>query len=298
LKTIIKELVDMKLEGMPLYSVSLIKMLANSLRFKDIIIEDFVSIVDDKTQFGVMKIRFDNNTIFSFKGTDNSLIGWCENFRLSYMYPIYTQELAKKYLVDNTNLFDTNIYLVGHSKGGNLAIACGMEAPLSLNKRIKRIANFDGPGVLDKEFNSDKYKKIEDRLINYLPENSVIGILMNNKNYQFVKADGIGFMSHMMNTWHTYGSFFVKSELSKTSTKLHENSVMGIRYLNPKELETVVETFFSVIENNGIKRFSDIKKLDKTTLISTINDLSDISKETKEYFMETIKIFMMPERGK
>ena len=106
LKTIIKELVDMKLEGMPLYSVSLIKMLANSLRFKDIIIEDFVSIVDDKTQFGVMKIRFDNNTIFSFKGTDNSLIGWCENFRLSYMYPIYTQELAKKYLVDNTNLFD------------------------------------------------------------------------------------------------------------------------------------------------------------------------------------------------
>jgi hypothetical protein len=298
LKTISREIIDFKYEGMASYCVTLIKLLINSNRFKDIMIEDFTSIVDDKTQFGVVKIRFGNNTIYSFKGTDNSLIGWCENFRLSYMYPIYTQELAKKYVIDNTNIFDTNIYLVGHSKGGNLAISCGMELPLKISKKIKRIVNFDGPGVLDKELNSDKYQRIEDRLINYLPENSVIGILMNNKNYQYVKADGIGFMSHMMNTWNTYGSFFIKSELSKTSTKLHENSVMGLKYLNPKELETVVETFFSVIENNGIKRFSDIKKLDKSTLISTINDLSDISKETKEYFMESIKIFMMPERGK
>ena len=105
-------------------------------------------------------------------------------------------------------------------------------------------------------------------------------------------------MCHNMDTWHTYGSFFVTSDLSKTSMKLHEKSVYGLRVINSNELEKVVETFFSTIENNGIKRFTDIVKMDKKDLIKTITDLHDISPETKQYFMETIKVFMMPERGK
>ncbi|MEI3499052.1 MAG: Mbeg1-like protein [Bacilli bacterium] len=59
--------------------------------------------------------------IISFKGTDSSLIGWLENFRLAYEYPTYTQKLAIDYLKNNISFLDQDVYVVGHSKGGNLA---------------------------------------------------------------------------------------------------------------------------------------------------------------------------------
>ena len=300
LNTVIKESNDVKetLAGMQKYSVDLINLMKDSKRFNDIVFNDFTYIVDSNTQFAAMKIKFNGNTVISYKGTDNNLIGWKEDFRLSFMYPVYTQAMAKKYLTDHIGMFDNNIYLVGHSKGGNLAISASMEVSDKIFKKIKRIVNFDGPGVLDKEFKSNKFNRIKSKLINYLPENSVVGILMNNITYHVVKADGIGFSCHNMANWYTYGTFFEKGELSKASEKLHENNLLSLKEVKTKELEKVVETFFAVVENNSIKKFTDIRKMKMEDIIKTINDLSDVSSDTKKYFMGTLKTFMMPRKKK
>jgi len=291
------EIKDLRLlSGMAGYSVKLLNIIKDSKRYKGLKLSNFVNIVNSQTQFGAIKIKFDTNTIISFKGTDNSLIGWKEDFRLSFMYPVYTQGMAKKYLTDNINMFDKNIYLVGHSKGGNLAISSAMEVKDKIFKKIKRIVNFDGPGLLEKEFKSDKFKKVKKLLVNYLPENSVIGILMNNIEYHVVKADGVGFVSHNMSNWYTYGSFFQEGELSIASKKIHENNLLSLKYVNPKEIEKVIETFYAVIENNDIHKFSDIRKMNVKDLLKTINDLTDVSKETKQYFIESMKIFLMPKK--
>ena len=300
LNTVIKEsndVSDVPL-GMQHYAVKLINLMKDTKRFKDIVFNDFTYIVDSNTQFAAMKIKFNGNTIISYKGTDNNLIGWKEDFRLSFMYPVYTQAMAKKYLVDHINMFDNNVYVVGHSKGGNLAISASMEVSDKVFKKIKRIVNYDGPGVLDKEYKSDKFNRIKSKLINYLPENSVVGILMNNKEYHVIKADGIGFTCHNMANWYTYGTFFEKGELSKASKKMHENNLLSLKMVNKNELEKVVETFFSVIENNSIKKFSDIRKMKMEDIIKTINDLSDVSSDTKKYFMESVKTFIMPRKKK
>ncbi len=288
----------LSLSGMTEYSVRIINMIYNTNRYKDLVIDDFTSIVNSKTQFEAMKIKFLNNTIISFKGTDNSLIGWKENFRLCYMYPVYTQQLAINYVNDKINIFDKNIYIVGHSKGGNLAISSAMETSNCIFKRIKRVVNFDGPGVLEKELKSNKFIRLRKKLINYLPDSSIIGILMHNSEYHVVKADGIGFDCHDMRNWHTYGSFFLNSSLSKASMKLHENNLSGLKEVDPMELEKIVETFFTISENNGIKRFSDMYKLNNTGIYKTINDLANISSEAKKYFLETIKAFVLPKRSK
>lgn len=300
LNTVIKESNDAKdvVPGMQKYAVELINIMKDSKRFKDIIFNDFTCIVNSQTQFAAMKIKFNNNTVITYKGTDNNLIGWKEDFRLSFMYPVYTQAMAKKYLNDHINMFDNNIYVIGHSKGGNLAISASMEVSNKLFKKIKRIVNYDGPGVLDKEFKSDKFNRIKSKLVNYLPENSVVGILMNNIDYHVIKADGLGFTGHNMANWYTYGSFFVKGELSKTSKKMHENNVLSLKMVDKKELEKVVETFFAVIENNSIKKFSDIRKMKMEDIIKTINDLSGVSSDTKKYFMESVKTFIMPRKKK
>ncbi len=300
LNSLIKDCDEIKepklLIGTAGYGIKLLNIIKDSKRYKDLVFSNFVNIVNSQTQFGAIKIKFDKNTIVSFKGTDNSLIGWKEDFRLSFMYPVYTQAMAKKYLEDNITMFDNNVYVIGHSKGGNLAISSSMEVKDKVFKKIKRIVNFDGPGLLDKEFKSDNFKKIKDKLINYLPENSVIGILMNNIEYHVVKAEGIGFGCHNMANWYTFGTFFQKGELSKTSTKLHENNLLSVRRVNPKEIEKVIETFYAVVENNDIHKFSDIRKMNFTDILKTINDLTDVSSETKKYFIESMKIFIMPKK--
>ena len=162
LNTIIKESNEIKdpklFNGTAGYGIKLLNIIKDSKRYKDLVFSNFVNIVNSQTQFGAIKIKFDKNTIVSFKGTDNSLIGWKEDFRLSIMYPVYTQAMAKKYLEDNITMFDNNIYVIGHSKGGNLAISSSMEVKDKIFKKINRIVNFDGPGLLDKEFKSDKFK--------------------------------------------------------------------------------------------------------------------------------------------
>lgn len=302
LNTIIKENNDIKnnsvLTGTMGYSIKLLNIIKNSKRYKDLTFSNYVNIINSQTQFSAIKIKFNGNTIISYKGTDNSLIGWKEDFRLSFMYPVYTQAMAKKYLVDNIGIFDNNIYVIGHSKGGNLAISASMEVTDKLKKKIKRIVNFDGPGLLDKEYKSEKFNKIKHKLINYLPENSVVGILMNNIDYHIVKAEGIGFNCHNLANWYTYGTFFLKGELSKTSKKLHENNLLSLKQINSKEIEKVIETFYAVVENNDIKKFSDIRKMNMKDILKTINDLTDVSSETKKYFIESMKIFMAPRKKK
>ena len=130
LNTIIKECNEIKdknlLIGTSGYGIKLLNIIKDSKRYKNLIFSNFVNIVNSQTQFGAIKIKFDKNTIISYKGTDNSLIGWKEDYRLSFMYLVYTQGMAKKYLTDHIGIFDNNVYVIGHSKGGNLAISSSM----------------------------------------------------------------------------------------------------------------------------------------------------------------------------
>ena len=77
---------------------------------------------------------------------------------------------------------------------------------------------------------------------------------------------------------------------------MHENNLLGLKQVKTKELEKVVETFYAVIENNDIRKFSDIRKMKMEDIIKTINDLSDVSSDTKRYFMESVKTFMLPRK--
>lgn len=76
------------------------------------------------------------------------------------MFPTYTQSVAYDYLKKNILKSDKNIYLCGHSKGGNLSISSALLCDKTLLKKIVKIYNFDGPGVLSKEFNSERFNII------------------------------------------------------------------------------------------------------------------------------------------
>lgn len=246
-------------------SYEVLKYLQNAKRYAAMKIMNFVNLKNEKTQFGACKFLMDKKTIIAFKGTDGSTIGWVENFRLLYDYPTYTQRLSLNYLEDNIKFNDKNVYVVGHSKGGNLAMASVMELSRPLFKKVKKVYNFDGPGFLKKEFDSLKYRELLPKLVNIIPTGSVVGSLLFNKNYTVVESCELAFNEHYPTTWGVFGEFFLEGTLSSVSKHLNESTTIGMDNLENEKVKEAVEMILKNIEKKYDEEFefniNDVKNL-------------------------------------
>lgn len=228
-----------------------LEIIKDSERYKKLTVSEFTNFTNEDTQFGACTFRMSGKTVISFKGTDSSLIGWIENFRVTYSYPTNTHFLAIEYLKMNAHkLNDKEVYVVGHSKGGNLAMVSAMEAPAAIYKKIKNVYNFDGPGLRKEQYESENFRLLSEKLHNILPTGSVIGVLLYNDNYTVVKSDALAFSQHYPVTWNVFGEFFVPGVISNISAQLHENTTVGTENLDPVKMQEAFETVFLNLEKN------------------------------------------------
>ena len=251
--------------------LELLEIVKESKRYENMKFMNFINQVDTNTQFGAITVSLDDLKIISFKGSDGSVIGWLENFRLSYIYPTFTQRLAIDYLNKNIGLFDSNVYVTGHSKGGNLALVSSMELSNFKYKKINSIINFDGPGVKYNEFKSLKYKRLKGKLINIIPTGSYIGTLLFNENYKVIKSNAHAINEHYPTTWSIFGNEFVKGNLSKLSTQLIKMSSVNIKNLDDKKMSEIFENAFKVFDKRETTHI-------KMTLIDIVNIVRNVSK--------------------
>ena len=221
-------------------SFALLNKIKTSKRYENIIISNFKNVRNNDTQFGAMSVRFNDNLLIAFKGSDSSLISWIENLRLNYQYPTYTQSKGIKYAKDNILDSDKNVYLVGHSKGGNLAMCAGMEIPSGLRDKVKVIYNFDGPGFLKKEYDK-KFNLIKEKVVNIVPTGSVVGMCLYNDNFKSVKSKDLAFGEHYPVGWGVFGEFFVKTSLSRVSKQIHEMTTTNLDAVDKKQLGETIE---------------------------------------------------------
>lgn len=264
--------------------IELIDIVKDSSRYQNMKFLNFINRVDSSTQFGALTIILNNIKVISFKGSDGSVVGWLENFRISYMYPTYTQSLAINYLNENIGIFDKNIYVTGHSKGGNLALVSSMELSDFKYNKIKNIINFDGPGVRFNEFNTSKFKRFKGELINVVPSGSYIGTLMFNKEYTVVKSNSHAINEHYPTTWNIFGTEFIKGNLSKLSVGLIKASSVNIKDLDDLKVKEIFENAFKVFD----KRETTHMKITLGDLINIIKGSSKLDPELSKYISTII----------
>ena len=261
-------------------------ILRKSKRYHDMCFFNYVKIIDNNTQFGAITIGIGSKKIISFQGSDGSMIGWIENLRLIYEYPTYTQKLAIDYLRENVHMFDYNVDVVGHSKGGNLALVSAMEMKWYKKIRIKKVFNFDGPGLTECEYNSKKYQQISKKVENYLPNKSYIGVLLNNDNKVIVDTNAMFIGVHYPTNWKVdENGNFVLSNLSTLSKNIHQMTTSNLKNLDNKSVKIVLEEVFKVFDERKKEHFS-ITLRDIHNIIKSIDNAP--SKE-KEYVLTLIK---------
>lgn len=274
-------------------SKKLLSKIKSCKRYKNIKISNFINIVDDKTQFSALTIRINNFCFVAFRGTDNSLIGWKEDIDLSYLYPVNCQTHAIDYLNNTIKDTDMNVYVAGHSKGGNLAMASVMGTNNNIFNRIIRVYNNDGPGFLNTQYNSLKFMKMSRKLKMFVPEDSFVGVLLKNKtNYEVVKSSNIGILQHDLTSWNCFGQFLVKGTLSNISKRFQTKINNWIQSTDNVSKEKICNSFFKIIGESGIKNFSELKKLKPEQIISMINKAKNVDSETKKLLLESLKMLM------
>ncbi len=268
-------------------SFALLNKIKTSKRYENIIISNFKNVRNNDTQFGAMGVRFNDNLLIAFKGSDSSLISWIENLRLNYQYPTYTQSKGIKYAKDNILDSDKKVYLVGHSKGGNLAMCAGMEIPSGLRDKVKVIYNFDGPGFLKKEYEK-KFNLIKEKVVNIVPTGSVVGMCLYNDNFKSVKSKDLAFGEHYPVGWSVFGEFFVKTSLSRVSKQIHEMTTTNLDAVDKKQLGETIE---ELCKGLGVDYDSDFH-LSMSEIWEIIRNMKGIDPKVYKYLTSVMQTLM------
>ena len=279
--------------AMAYVSIDMLSYIKDARRYENIRIYNIQKQVDSDIQFGAITFRWNNIAYVSFEGTSASMAGWVENFNLYAEYPTDTQKIGIDYLNNTIKDTDEIIYVGGHSKGGNLAMCSSMETSNDIFDRIKTIYNLDGPGFREEEFNTDKFKRMNNKCINILPDGSMVGILMNNKNYNFVEAQDISFKKHYPFNWKIFGEFFKKGEQNNASKDLQIQLSSNLDKVNMDDYKKLVSAFKNFFKENNLVTSHDFDDMTFTKLKDMFNDVKDVDPETRKRFFEMVKVLFI-----
>lgn len=249
----------------------LAKALANSRRYDDIKLTRYleVSKPEIEEQFSAMTFLLPDDYIFiAFRGTDNTLVGWKEDFNMAIQDGTPSQLDATKYTTRVAQEYpNAKILLGGHSKGGNLAVWAAVNQPKEIKSRLIRVYNFDAPGFSKKVFDSNNYQLIEDKILSIVPECSIVGIIMSSSPQLVVKSDSEGALQHNPFTWQIQRTDFVYlPERSFVSRHLKKAFDSIVDTLDPDDYSKVVD-----------KIYKDLKETDdiKNTIEGLIQDFKN-----------------------
>nr|MCR4579721.1 DUF2974 domain-containing protein [Treponema sp.] len=191
-----------------------------------------------------------------------TLMGWEEDFNLAYLDEIPAQADALKFFQAAASALEGNFIIVGHSKGGNLAVNTAVRCGADLQKRIAQVYNFDGPGFPKEFFASDEYKSIEKRIASVYPELSIVGMLFNHpKKYQIVESSAMGVMQHDALSWQLKGSEFIqKSRFNSASSIFSKGFNKWVDGLEKEQRKVFVQALFQVINASGVRTIEEMQK--------------------------------------
>lgn len=233
----------------------------------------------------------DNTLVVVFRGTDDSLIGWKEDCDIFVKRSIPSHALAVNYLENVAKCFDGDIIILGHSKGGNVALFAGLNCSESTRARIKALYNNDGPGFFDYSlFRTRQYAELLPRYNHFIPSSSFVGVLMAfDKDYTVVKSKRLlGPMQHDLATWQVADTDIKTLPRASKLAKINEICLSGILYrISREQGENFDKIASAVIEGTGQTNLTGFTKHLPSAVKGAMDTWKTLDEESKEELKET-----------
>jgi len=271
--------------------------MAASPRFRDVEVMFYANEIsyDEEKQFSAMTFLLSEKIAYvAFRGTDNTFLGWKEDFNMAFMTPVPSQEQARKYLNKVTSIISHKIYVGGHSKGGNLAVYSAMKSYEDVKDRIIAIFNHDGPGFIRSIVEGYEYNSICQKISKTVPVESVVGMVLESKEkYIVVKSNGFGILQHDPYSWEIGNVDFETSDDLSKAAKIQKNALSDwINALDEERKMDFVNTLFSVIDAMDSKLVIDFSSTWQSELLAIINATRNLDSESRKILFDTIRLLI------
>ena len=243
--------------------VDLFPLMGESKRYGEMNATKYVNKIDveQEKQFSAITIELPDNTIFvSYRGTDNTIVGWKEDFNLSFMINIPAQIEGLKYVEKIASKYPNKMHLGGHSKGGNVAVYSAIFAKKEIQNRIIDVTNHDGPGFDKSIIERGEYKRVLNKIFTYIPQSSIIGrLLEHEEKYKIVKSIQKGIMQHDIYSWQVLGTKFVKlNEVTNGSEIINETVRTWLKNTTIEQRENFINIIYEIISATNAKTLKEI----------------------------------------
>lgn len=276
----------------------MLEKMAACPRFRDMKLSCFADWLDnDKAvQFAALTIETGDGAVYlAFRGTDDTLAGWKEDFHLACVPEIPAQRLAVEYTRQTAKQYPRKkLRLGGHSKGGNLAVWAALNVPDRVQRRIQQVWSNDGPGFHEDILSLPEHQDVARRIVTIIPQSSLVGmILEHDEDYTVVESSEKGLMQHDGFSWEVKGPGFVRLG-SVTRQGRHHDLVLKewVRQMPLDQREKFVEGLFSLLTASGAQTLTDLKEENLKAVGAMIKAMKDMEKDTRDALLYAFRQLM------
>ena len=243
--------------------IQLLDVVSKSLRFKDVKVFGFMNDIDDELtkQFAAVCYQWEEESRWIiFRGTDESLTGWKEDFMMTYSDLIPAQTDAIEYLRKQAELFAGSLNISGHSKGGNLSLYASAMQEEDIQHRIQQIYCWDAPGVHRSILGTEGYQRVVSKAKRYIPQDSIVGLMLESQvPYHIIESQGSGISQHSALMWNIEEDHFVElTELTKNSQLTDQTFKQWTEVVSDEDLKLFFDTFFELFFEMGVETVNDV----------------------------------------
>lgn len=269
---------------------ALLQLVGKSRRFQNMEVCLYVDHVDaeKEAQFSAITILLGDGTFFvAYRGTDTSLVGWKEDFNMSFLDFVPAQIMSAIYLLYAAQNLSGAIRIGGHSKGGNLAVFAAAVCPRKTQDRILCVYNYDGPGFQEGMLRFQGYNDIIPKVHSFVPQSAVIGMLLSHQGgYTVVRSSEKGLLQHDPYSWDILGADFVRLEAVSKESQFWDKTLKNwLNSLSQQKREKFVDALFELLSTNYTDEQGKLE-LSPKNVYRSLQTLKDEDEETKKAIFE------------
>ena len=279
--------------------LQVLQLMGQAPRYRDLMLSDFVDKVstEDETQFSAVTLTLENGIrVICYRGTDLSLVGWKEDFNMSFDSPVPAQEAALEYLHNAAAGSVTPFVLLGHSKGGNLAVYAAAYSLPCVQDRLLKAYTFDGPGLTQEAVQSQGYLRVAGRIRSYLPHQSLVGLIFNqHRPYKVVKSGSLSIFQHNVFSWKVVPNearFVHQKGLSRQSRMLDKALDQWVSELSMDDRRLFCDTIYKVLTAASDETLGDLVRTDRRKARKILQATQDIPPEVRKGLRKAIGLLL------
>lgn len=274
---------------------------ASQPRYREWGMEDYVNIIDREREMQFCACTWvlpGGLRCIAFRGTDGHLAGWKEDLNLSFM-TVPAQHEAARYVLEHTRACRDGFMLCGHSKGGNLALYAGATADAQTLSSIRCVYTFDGPGLDEETFRSDGFARVYSRVESYIPQSSVVGMLLfEHPSYTVVQSSTFGILQHDAMTWQIKdGAFVTLPDIDAASRVTDEALHAWLEQVEPPQRKLLADTLYQVTGASQAETLSDFSTDRLESAAHMISSIRELDQSVKRDVLRMLQLLFRAGAG-